>query len=114
MRGHLWPAHDKPCPCPKVPARCLSLVPHSLPRAAAEGAQSSVCVCLRQGEGSCAGGGLTVIKTSCEVMVGLGRHPGEAEALAALGRVPCLDGAHLERGNTLHLEAEGQTSVTAP
>jgi len=38
--------------------------------------------------------------------MGLGGHPGEAEALAALGRVPRLDRAHLERGNALHLEAK--------
>lgn len=83
-------------------------------------------LCLLRGEGcslkalpqdadpSRAGVGLTVIKTSCKVMMGLGWHPGEAEALATLGRIPCLDRAHLERGDTLHLEAKGQTSVTAP
>lgn len=35
--------------------------------------------------------------------MGLGWHPGEAEALPALGHVPGLDGAHLERGDALHL-----------
>lgn len=85
-----------------------------------------MCPCLLQGEGcspkalprdaglSCAGGGLTIIKTSRKVVMGLGWHPGEAKALAALRRIPCLDRAHLEHGNTLHLEAKGQTSVTAP
>lgn len=60
------------------------------------------------------GGVLTIIKTSCKVMMGFGWHPREAEALATLRHIPCLDRAHLKRGNTLHLEAKGQSSVTGP
>lgn len=70
-------------------------------------------LCLLQGKGCSpkallwdAGGGLTIIKTSCKVMMGLAWHPGEAEALAALGCIPRLDRAHLECGNTLDLEAK--------
>lgn len=57
--------------------------------------------------------GLTIIKTCCQVMMGLRWHPGKTKALAALRGIPGLDRAHLERSNTLYLKAKGQTMVTA-
>lgn len=67
---------------------------------------------LRRGAAPPLQRGLTVIKTCCQAMMWLGRHPGEAEALATLRGAACLDRAHLERGNTLHLGTKGQASVT--
>lgn len=96
-----------PIPCPRLKAH---KAPHVSACCRAKPAPQRLC-CRMQAL-LVQGGVLTIIKTSCKVMMGLGWHPREAEALATLRRVPCLDRAHLERGNTLHLEAKRQPSVT--
>lgn len=91
---------EKPCPDPRGWAE--------LP-APAEAEHSAQCLC--QGEGcflNAATNRLTVIKPCCQVMVGLGRHPGETEALSTLRGITCLDGAHLKRGDALHLGGQGR------
>lgn len=47
---------------------------------------------------------LTIIEASCQLIVRLGRHPCQGEALPTFRRAPCLDGTHLQGGHTLHLK----------
>lgn len=47
---------------------------------------------------------LTIIEASRQLMVRLGGHPCQTETLAAFRGAPCLDGAHLQGGHTLHLK----------
>lgn len=94
---------EKPCPDPRGWAEAP---------APAEAEHSAQCLCQGEGCSLSAGTGhrkrLTIIKPCCQVMVGLGRHPGETEALSTLGGITCLDGAHLERGHALHLGGQGR------